>query len=112
MIIRGFQFLLSLVILGLCARLMHDATLPEEAFSVAVVSLSLLSPHLMSTLTRSPGNHHMDCHNLRSHHRKDPQPSKRIPYHRCSLSRWPYGYPLARSLGGHRCSTRQICRPC
>ncbi|SPJ79958.1 uncharacterized protein FTOL_08349 [Fusarium torulosum] len=40
MIIRGVQFLLSLVILGLCARLMHDATLPEEAFSLAVAIIT------------------------------------------------------------------------
>ncbi|KAM0338000.1 hypothetical protein ACHAPU_011463 [Fusarium lateritium] len=40
MIIRGLQFLLSLVILGLCARLMHDATLSSEAFSLAIVIIS------------------------------------------------------------------------
>ncbi|KAF4445673.1 hypothetical protein F53441_10622 [Fusarium austroafricanum] len=39
-IIRGFQFLFSLIIVGLCARLMHDATLPEEAFSLAVAIIT------------------------------------------------------------------------
>ncbi|KAM0197822.1 hypothetical protein ACHAPQ_006073 [Fusarium lateritium] len=39
-IIRGFQFLISLVVLGLCARLMHDATLDEEAFSLAVAIIT------------------------------------------------------------------------
>ncbi|KAM5369475.1 hypothetical protein ACJA88_010463 [Fusarium oxysporum] len=35
-IIRGFQFLISLIIVGLCGRLMHDATLDEEALSLAI----------------------------------------------------------------------------
>ena len=37
-VIRGFQVFLSLIILALCGRLMHDAYLEEEGFSLAVVS--------------------------------------------------------------------------
>ncbi|EXA46519.1 hypothetical protein FOVG_03887 [Fusarium oxysporum f. sp. pisi HDV247] len=39
-IIRGFQFLISLIIVGLCGRLMHDATLDEEALSLAIAIIS------------------------------------------------------------------------
>ncbi|KAK2595642.1 hypothetical protein QQS21_006613 [Conoideocrella luteorostrata] len=39
-IIRGFQFLLSLVILGLAARLMHDLYLDEFGLSVATAILT------------------------------------------------------------------------
>lgn len=39
-VVRGFQLLLSLIILGLCATLMHDAYLPEEGFSLAIVRTS------------------------------------------------------------------------
>ncbi|KAH8734414.1 hypothetical protein BGZ61DRAFT_124390 [Ilyonectria robusta] len=35
-VVRGFQLLLSLIILALCATLMHDAYLPEEGFSLAI----------------------------------------------------------------------------
>ncbi|KAH6884537.1 G-protein coupled receptor protein [Thelonectria olida] len=41
-IIRGFQILLSIIILGLCAALMHDAYLDEEGFSLAVSLLTWL----------------------------------------------------------------------
>lgn len=37
MIIRGFQFLLSLIIVGLAGRLMHDAYLDEEGIALATV---------------------------------------------------------------------------
>ncbi|KAF9777659.1 hypothetical protein IL306_004351 [Fusarium sp. DS 682] len=39
-IVRGFQFLISLIIVGLCARLIHDATLDEEALSLAIAIIS------------------------------------------------------------------------
>lgn len=39
-IIRGFQFLISLIIVGLCGRLMHDATLDEEALSLAIAIIA------------------------------------------------------------------------
>ncbi|KAF7544298.1 hypothetical protein G7Z17_g10073 [Cylindrodendrum hubeiense] len=35
-VLRGLQLLLSVIILGLCADLMHDAYLPEEGFSLAI----------------------------------------------------------------------------
>lgn len=38
-IIRGFQFLLSLIIVGLAGRLMHDLYLDEFGLSVATVRL-------------------------------------------------------------------------
>lgn len=38
MVIRGFQLFLSLVILGLAGRLMHDAYLDEEGLALAIVS--------------------------------------------------------------------------
>ncbi|KAI6760529.1 hypothetical protein HG530_009389 [Fusarium avenaceum] len=40
MIIRGLQFLFSLIVLGLCARLVHDASLPEELFCIAVAVIT------------------------------------------------------------------------
>ncbi|RSL41582.1 hypothetical protein CEP53_012678 [Fusarium sp. AF-6] len=43
MIIRGFQFLISLIIVGLCARMIHDAYLDEEGFSLAVSILTWLA---------------------------------------------------------------------
>ncbi|KAK7393914.1 hypothetical protein QQX98_013300 [Neonectria punicea] len=36
MVIRGFQILISIIILGLCASLMHDAYIAEEGFSLAI----------------------------------------------------------------------------
>lgn len=41
---RGFQAFLALIILALCARLMHDAYLEEEGFCLAMVSLSTTAP--------------------------------------------------------------------
>ncbi|KPM42983.1 hypothetical protein AK830_g3573 [Neonectria ditissima] len=35
-VVRGFQILISVIILGLCADLMHDAYIAEEGFSLAV----------------------------------------------------------------------------
>ncbi|CAM1504583.1 Fc.00g021740.m01.CDS01 [Cosmosporella sp. VM-42] len=35
-VIRGFQVFISLIILALCGRLMHDAYLDEEGFSLAI----------------------------------------------------------------------------
>ncbi|EEU48253.1 uncharacterized protein NECHADRAFT_75635 [Fusarium vanettenii 77-13-4] len=43
MIIRGFQFLISLIIVGLCGRMIHDAYLDEEGFSLAVSILTWLA---------------------------------------------------------------------
>ncbi|KAL2675623.1 hypothetical protein Neosp_011813 [[Neocosmospora] mangrovei] len=43
MIIRGFQFLISLIIVGLCGRMIHDAYLDEEGFSLAVSVLTWLA---------------------------------------------------------------------
>ena len=38
-VIRGFQILISLVIAGLAARLMHDAYIDEEGLAMAIVSI-------------------------------------------------------------------------
>lgn len=37
-VIRGFQFLVSLIIVGLAGRLMHDAYLDEHGLALATVS--------------------------------------------------------------------------
>lgn len=39
-IIRGFQFLFSLIIVGLCGWMIHDAGLPENSLCIAIVSTS------------------------------------------------------------------------
>lgn len=38
-VIRGFQFLVSLIIVGLAGRLMHDAYLDEHGLALATVSI-------------------------------------------------------------------------
>jgi hypothetical protein len=37
LVVRGFQIFISLVIVGLAGRLMHDAYLDEEGLALAVV---------------------------------------------------------------------------
>ncbi|CAF3573051.1 unnamed protein product, partial [Fusarium graminearum] len=39
-IIRGFQFLFSLIIVGLCGWMIHDAGLPENSLCIAIAVLS------------------------------------------------------------------------
>ncbi|KAJ4266043.1 hypothetical protein NW762_004016 [Fusarium torreyae] len=39
-IIRGFQFLVSLIIVGLCGRMMHDAYLDEQGLSLAIAIIT------------------------------------------------------------------------
>ncbi|KAF4963651.1 hypothetical protein FSARC_8356 [Fusarium sarcochroum] len=39
-IIRGFQFLVSLIIVGLCARMIHDAYLDEQGLSLAIAIIT------------------------------------------------------------------------
>jgi hypothetical protein len=45
-VIRGFQFLVSLIIVGLAGRLMHDAYLDEQGLALAIVRFKSLSPPL------------------------------------------------------------------
>lgn len=45
-VIRGFQFLLSLIIVGLAGRLIHDAYLDENGLAIATAS----SPPLLCAL--------------------------------------------------------------
>ncbi|KAM0441303.1 hypothetical protein ACHAPT_000612 [Fusarium lateritium] len=54
MIIRGFQFLISLIIVGLCARLIHDAYLDEEGFSLAVSIITWLAVAYVSFTEKIP----------------------------------------------------------
>ena len=56
-IIRGFQFLVSLIIVGLCGWMIHDAGLPENSLCIAIVSQPIdLHPSLTNTLLR-PSSH-------------------------------------------------------
>lgn len=57
MVIRGFQILVSIIILGLCASLMHDAYLAEEGFSLAVVceKAPILFPSLGPSFSNNDG---------------------------------------------------------
>ncbi|KAF4973422.1 hypothetical protein FZEAL_9335, partial [Fusarium zealandicum] len=42
-VLRGLQFLIALIILGLCARMMHDAYLDEHGLSLAIALLTWLA---------------------------------------------------------------------
>ncbi|KAM5375374.1 hypothetical protein ACJZ2D_005935 [Fusarium nematophilum] len=54
-IIRGFQVLVSLIILALCARLMHDAYLDEEGLSLAISLLTWLAVAYIVLTEKIPG---------------------------------------------------------
>lgn len=111
-ILRGLQFLVSLIIVGLCGWMIHDAGLPENSLCIAIVSYSTSSMHLYSLstlLTSLIGSHYMDSSPLHRPHRKAPRPSKRIPNYCSPRPRWFDARSLARSLGGYCCSTSQIC---
>jgi hypothetical protein len=52
-IIRGLQVLVSLIIVGLCGWMIHDAGLPENSLSIAIVSQhTYLHLSLTDTLLR------------------------------------------------------------
>lgn len=69
-IIRGFQFLISLIIVGLCGRLMHDATLDEEALSLAIVCPP--APLNLNTTNTSRQSSHGSSSPTPSSQRKSP----------------------------------------
>ena len=60
LVVRGFQFLLTLVIAGLAGRLMHDAYLDEEGLALAMVilptSAKSVTPHSQRNRRSSPGS--------------------------------------------------------
>lgn len=60
-ICRIFQVLISLVILALAARLMHDAYLDEEGLALAIVSDSFLS---IPNAKFKPSNSELGYHHL------------------------------------------------
>jgi len=70
-IIRGFQFLISLIIVGLCGRLMHDATLDEEALSLAIVN-PLFHSFISTPLTASRQSSHGSSSHTSSSQRRSP----------------------------------------
>ncbi|KAF5013936.1 hypothetical protein FDECE_65 [Fusarium decemcellulare] len=43
MILRGLQFFISLVIVGICGRMMHDAYMEEHGFNIAIAILTWLA---------------------------------------------------------------------
>lgn len=50
-VIRGFQFLISLIIVGLAGRMMHDAYMDEHGLALATVSSPLLVSFFFQLLT-------------------------------------------------------------
>ncbi|KAF5025640.1 hypothetical protein F66182_2246 [Fusarium sp. NRRL 66182] len=56
-IVRGFQFLVALIILGLCARIINDAFIDELGFSLAVALITWIVVIYTVVTEKVPGLH-------------------------------------------------------
>lgn len=101
LVIRVFQFLLALIILGLSANLIHQAYLDEFGLALAIVSsqhLPLSVLFLTADLMMLPELVHLDYRCLYPTHREDSRPSCCLQYHRRPGSGWLSRHPVARHL--------------